>query len=263
MHAATTSIGCSLLVVTGHLKLSKLGAKENLVLIAFSSLFTLNIAISNVSLALVSVPFHQVLRSTCPIATILIYRVIYKRSYERQTYLSMIPMIVGVGLATVGDYYFTIIGFVLTLLGVFLAASKTVVSNRLMTGSLALSPLEILFRMSPLAAMQCLFYAAARGEFSDLQALVADGVFRDTFLMALASNAVMAFCLNVVSFQTNKVAGALTISVCGNLKQSFTILLGIVLFNVKVTALNGLGMLITVAGAGWYSRVELQRRSSQ
>lgn len=213
--------------------------------------------------ALVSVPFHQVLRSTCPIATILIYKIFYGREYERQTWLTMIPLILGVGLATFGDYYFTLIGFALTLLGVFLAAIKTVASNRLMTGSLKLSALEILFRMSPLAAIQCLFYAAASGEIKGLQTAYAEGAFTRPMVLALVGNAFMAFCLNIVSFQTNKVAGALTISVCGNLKQTLTILLGIVLFSVKVTPLNGLGMLITVGGAAWYSKVELDNKRKQ
>lgn len=51
---------------------------------------------------------------------------------------------------------------------------------------------------------------------------------------ALATNAIIAFMLNVVSFQTNKVAGALTLAVAGNVKQCLAILLGIVLFNVEV-----------------------------
>lgn len=49
-HATVTSIGCWLLVATGRLKLTKLGGKEHLILLAFSSLFTINIAASNVSL---------------------------------------------------------------------------------------------------------------------------------------------------------------------------------------------------------------------
>jgi hypothetical protein len=167
--------------------------------------------------------------------------------------MSMIPLIFGVALATFGDYYFTMIGFLLTFLGVILAAIKTVATNRLMTGSLALSAMEVLFRMSPLAATQCLFYAYASGEF-------AEGVFDNTFLFSILCNGFMAFSLNIVSFQTNKVAGALTVSVCGNLKQCLTILLGIVLFAVTVTPLNGVGMLITVLGAAYYSKVELDRK---
>lgn len=73
---------------------------------------------------MVSVPFHQIMRSTCPIATIMIYRWMYARTYSTATYLSMIPLIFGVVLATVGDYYFTLIGFLLTLLGVILASIK-------------------------------------------------------------------------------------------------------------------------------------------
>jgi hypothetical protein len=186
--------------------------------------------------------------------------VVYGRSYSRDTYMSMIPLIFGVALATFGDYYFTMIGFLLTFLGVILAAIKTVATNRLMTGSLALSAMEVLFRMSPLAATQCLFYAYASGEFAGFQTAVAEGAFDTTFLFSILCNGFMAFSLNIVSFQTNKVAGALTVSVCGNLKQCLTILLGIVLFAVTVTPLNGVGMLITVLGAAYYSKVELDRK---
>lgn len=36
----------------------------------------------------------------------------------------MVPLTLGVGLATYGDYYFTNVGFILTLAGVVLAAIK-------------------------------------------------------------------------------------------------------------------------------------------
>lgn len=44
----------------------------------------------------------------------------------------MIPIVAGVGLATYGDYYCTVLGFALTLLGVVLAAVKVLTPyNRL------------------------------------------------------------------------------------------------------------------------------------
>lgn len=73
---------------------------------------------------MVSVPFHQIIRASCPIFTILIYRVVFGRSYDTVTYITLLPIMFGVGLATYGDYYFTVVGFVLTFLGVFLAAVK-------------------------------------------------------------------------------------------------------------------------------------------
>ena len=52
-------------------------------------------------------------------------------------------------------------------------------------------------------------------------------------------------------------------TVCGNVKQCLTVFLGIIVFGVKVGWLNGLGMLITLAGAAWYSALELKGKSEQ
>lgn len=169
-------------------------------------------------------------------------------------------MILGVGLATYGDYYFTVLGFFLTSLGVLLSSLKTVVSNRLMTGNLALPALEILLRMSPLAALQSLVYAVSTGEASDFLAWVAEGHLMLPYGLALAGNGLLAFLLNVSSFYTNKLAGALTITVCANLKQCLTILLGVILFDVKTGVWNGVGMVVTLIGAAMYSKSELDSK---
>lgn len=73
--------------------------------------------------AMVSVPFHQIARSTTPVAAVLIYKW-FGRTYSTATYLALIPIIFGVGLSTFGDYYATVLGASLTFLGVFLAAVK-------------------------------------------------------------------------------------------------------------------------------------------
>ena len=139
-----------------------------------------------------------------------------------------------------------------------------------MTGPLALSPLEILFRMSPLAFLQAFLYSYLSGELSAFTASLKTQELTPTIILplptlnlalALAGNGLLAFVLNISSFSTNKNAGALTMTVCGNVKQSLTVLLGILIFGVRVSGLNGLGMLITLAGAGWYSVVELSSRS--
>jgi len=261
LHAGSASLGCYILLQRGHFTLTKLSFHQNTVLVLFSILFTVNIATSNVSLAMVSIPFHQIMRSTCPVFAVLIYRLRYKRVYSTETYLSLIPVVFGVGLATYGDYYFTTTGFMLTLLGVILAVIKTVATNRIMTGALALSPLETLLRMSPLAFLQAALCALLSGEVSQFRANNPEGPTR-MMLLALAGNGLLAFCLNISSFSTNKVAGALTMTVCGNIKQCLTVLLGIVLFGVKVGLLNGMGMMVALAGAGWYSLVELRSKKA-
>lgn len=85
----------------GILRVQRLDARKQCILIAFSFLFTLNIAISNVSLlvqylhetlselivqrmltltcqrSMVSIPVHQVVRATTPLLTIVLYRVLF------------------------------------------------------------------------------------------------------------------------------------------------------------------------------------------
>jgi hypothetical protein len=257
-HTTSAALGCwsILLLAPSYLKLSHVGRQEQYTLVAFSVLFTVNIAISNVSLAKVSVPFHQIVRSTTPVATILIYRWL-GRSFGTMTYVSLIPIVAGVGLSTYGDYYATLLGASLTFLGVFLAALKTVATNKLLTGSLKLPALELLLRMSPLAAVQSLLWATATGEVSAFLTFTQEGKLSKTLILALLGNGFLAFLLNVTSFQTNKLAGALTLSVCGNVKQILTVILGIVLFDVVVRPMNAFGMVVALGGAAWYSKVEL------
>lgn len=130
-----------------------------------------------------------------------------------------------------------------------------------MTGPLALPPVEFLMRMSPLAALQALACATATGELGGFRALVASGdISLPPSIASLAGNGFLAFLLNISSFNTNKLAGALTMTVCGNLKQCLTVLIGIFLFNVTVDFLNGSGMAVTMLGAAIYSKAELDNK---
>lgn len=194
-----------------------------------------------------------------PVVTIIIYWGL-GRTYSTITYLSLIPLVLGVALATLGDYYCTLAGFVLTALGVVLAAVKTIATNRLMTGRLALSPMEVLLRMSPLATIQCVLCAWLSGEVGRAHDTYVAGQFSGAFGLALVANGAVAFGLNIVSMQANKTAGALTMTVAGNVKQALTICLGIVLFSVQTGVLNGLGIGVTMAGAAFYSKVELDTK---
>ncbi|KAI9898993.1 hypothetical protein N3K66_005454 [Trichothecium roseum] len=264
LHTSFASLGTFAMMQLGYFKLSRLGRRENLALVAFSALFTANIAVSNLSLAMVSVPFYQTMRMLCPIFTLGIYRLWYGRTYSFLTYMSLLPLIIGAAMTTVGEMSFSDAGFLLTILGVVLAALKTVVTNRFMTGSLALPPVEFLMRMSPLAALQALACATATGEVGGFWAKINSGeVSLPPAIASLTGNGFLAFLLNISSFNTNKLAGALTMTVCGNLKQCLTVLLGIVLFNVVIGWLNGTGMFITMLGAAIYSKAELDNKKKK
>lgn len=133
-----------------------------------------------------------------------------------------------------------------------------------MTGSLALPPVEFLMRMAPLAALQALACALATGEVENFrQTIAASNYSTISILASLAGNGLLAFFLNISSFNTNKLAGALTMNVCANLKQCLTVLLGIFIFDISVDLVNGAGMAITLVGAAIYSKSELDNKKKK
>ncbi|KAI8876507.1 TPT-domain-containing protein [Backusella circina FSU 941] len=229
-----------------------LGKRENMIMIAFSVLYTINIAISNVSLNLVTVPFHQVVRAMTPVFTVMLSIMFLHKSYSTMTYISLCPVIFGVGFATFGDYDYTMLGFVLTVLGTVLAAIKTVVTNRVQVGKLKLHPLDLLLRMSPLAFIQTMMYSYITGEMEMVSEFVQTR-FSWSLFFALLINGVIAFFLNVVSFTANKKTSALTMTVAGNVKQVLSIILAVIIFNLTITYMNLLGILLTLAGGAWYT----------
>lgn len=181
-------------------------------------------------------------RATSPVFTVLISIFKYGEAYSTAVYLSLIPVIVGVGFATYGDYYCTPLGFLLTLLGALSAAVKTVVTNRIQTGSRRLSALEILYRMGPLAFGQGIFYAYTSGELAGFRRELLKGNLTMSASLLLFANGLVALGLNVMSFTANKKTGPLTMTVAANVKQILTIILSTVIFKLHVGAWNAFGM---------------------
>ena len=139
-----------------------------------------------------------------------------------------------------------------------------------MTGSLALPSMELLFRMSPLAAIQSFLFATLSGELPIFAQSMLDRTHDLSFLATgvtialLCGNGFLAFVLNVSSFQTNKIAGALTVTVAGNLKQACTLALGIIVFgDFTLNPLNGVGIILVLAGCAFFSKAELDSKAKR
>ncbi|WAQ82225.1 hypothetical protein PtA15_2A542 [Puccinia triticina] len=261
IHTLAGTLGTQIAHANRLFTAARLSRNHSLILLAFSILYTVNIAVSNLSLHLVTVPFHQVVRATTPLFTIILSIIYFNKSYPFETYLSLFIVVLGVGLSTYGDYGWTLPGLLLTLLGTILASFKTVVTNIIQVGRLRLNPLDLLMRMSPLAFIQCILYAYLTGEIQRLHLFAQDHLDRRK-LLALAINGVIAFGLNVVSFTANKKTSALTMTVAANVKQVLTILSAIMIFKLVISPMNLLGILITLIGGGYYAKIELERKYS-
>lgn len=152
-------------------------------------------------------------------------------------------------------------GFFLTVLGAVLASIKTIVTNRVQVGRLKLNPLDLLFRMSPLAFVQCIIYAYVTGELEKVREFSSENM---TYNLAttLLFNGLIAFGLNIVSFTANKKTSALTMTVAGNVKQVLSIILSVIIFDYAINSTNAFGIILTLFGGGWYGFVELSLKKN-
>ncbi|KAJ3173434.1 UAA transporter [Geranomyces variabilis] len=298
IHTLCGTLGCYLCAATGLFVPARLGRREKYVMAAFSVLYTVNIAISNVSLNLVTVPFHQVVRSTVPLFTIFLSTLCLSKHYSHAIYLSLLPIVFGVVLATTADYNYTLLGLLLTLLGTMLAAVKTIVTNIVQVGELRLHPLDLLLRMSPLACVQTVLWAVATGEAREVVAwlmmatmsghndnagnamaaaapnggggMASSGRHHPAggnhagwvTALALLVNGALAFGLNVASFVANRRTSALTMCVAGNVKQVLSIILSVAIFQLHITTTNAGGILITLLGGIYYTYVDYREKNS-
>ncbi|ORY52901.1 TPT-domain-containing protein, partial [Rhizoclosmatium globosum] len=237
--------------------------KDQLIVLLFSFLYTANIAFSTISMSMVSLAFHQIVRSMNPVVTLgmeFLFLGKWRQGVPSDIVSSLGVIIFGVGLATLGDYEFTLAGFLMTFLGTILSALKGITTHTLLAGNgLQFHPIELIWRMSGLSFLQCLYMSYTNGEVDRFLFWL-----NPTWLyVALAVNGIMAFFVNYVSFSANKKVGALSIAVAGNVKQVMILVISVWVFGFSIALVNGCGIFMTLVGGAWYSMIGVAAKKAK
>ncbi|KAL8143338.1 hypothetical protein V2J09_016370 [Rumex salicifolius] len=264
---------------------------------ALSLIFCASVVSGNVSLKFLPVSFNQAIGATTPFFTaVFAYLITFKRE-AWLTYITLIPVVTGVVIASGGEPSFHLFGFIMCICATAARALKSVVQGILLSSEgEKLNSMNLLLYMAPIAVV---FLLPATLIMEKNVVGIAIALARDDIRIVwyLIFNSSLAYFVNLTNFLVTKHTSALTlqaflcdvfpcaetrflvlthlcyqlllltqsiyvgIQVLGNAKGAVAVVVSILIFKNPVSVTGMLGYLLTVIGVVLYSEAKKRSKS--
>ena len=259
-HMAMCSILSFLVRTLGIVPKQHLVSGKHLVKVGvLAAVFVVSVVGGNVSLQFIPVSFNQAIGSSTPFFTAWLSMCILRQKETNAVYLTLVPIVFGVVLASRVEPLFHLTGFLACITATFARALKSVLQGLILSDeSEKLDSLNLLMYMSPISLL-LLSAAVIFLEPDAFEALFSHGTESNNFYFFLAINCILAFCVNLTNFLVTKCTSPLTLQVLGNAKGAVAVIMSILIFRNPVSPFGMLGYSITVIGVFTYS--EAKKRS--
>ncbi|XP_042510519.1 probable sugar phosphate/phosphate translocator At3g11320 [Macadamia integrifolia] len=223
---------------------------------ALSLVFCASVVSGNVSLRFLPVSFNQAVGATTPFFTALFAYIMTVKRESWLTYVTLIPVVTGVIIASGGEPSFHLFGFIMCVGATAARALKSVLQGILLSSEgEKLNSMNLLLYMAPIAVV-FLLPAALIMEENVVGITLALARDDSKILWYLLFNSALAYFVNLTNFLVTKHTSALTLQVLGNAKGAVAVVVSILIFRNPVSVTGMLGYSLTVMGVILYSEVK-------
>lgn len=225
---------------------------------ALGIIFCLSVVGGNVSLKYLPVSFNQAVGATTPFFTAVFAYLMTLKRESWLTYVTLIPVVTGVIIASGGEPSFHLFGFIMCISATAARALKTVLQGILLSSEgEKLNSMNLLMYMAPVAAM-FLLPAVLIMEKDVVGITIALAKQDVEFLWYLIFNSSLAYFVNLTNFLVTKHTSALTLQVLGNAKGAVAVVVSILIFRNPVSVTGMSGYTLTVIGVILYNEAKRQ-----
>lgn len=212
-------------------------------IIPVAACFAVSLVLSNKAYIYLSVSYIQMLKAFTPVAVLAFsFFAGLEKSSAMEFYIVSL-ICIGVALTSVGETYFSVMGFSFQVLAIFAESTRLVLTNILMK-ELKLDPLSSLYYIAPPCAfaigLACLIF-----EFNDLPF---ERMLTPEFAIVMGVNGAVAFTLNVAVVLLIGNTSALILTLAGIFKDILLVALSVLLFGSPVTFLQYIGYAVALLG---------------
>eukprot|EP00579_Thalassiosira_antarctica_P000779 CAMPEP_0201867960 /NCGR_PEP_ID=MMETSP0902-20130614/2032_1 /ASSEMBLY_ACC=CAM_ASM_000551 /TAXON_ID=420261 /ORGANISM="Thalassiosira antarctica, Strain CCMP982" /LENGTH=405 /DNA_ID=CAMNT_0048393233 /DNA_START=57 /DNA_END=1274 /DNA_ORIENTATION=- len=207
-----------------------------------------------------AISFTHILKATEPVWSALIMAICFKEYLPIPVYLSLVPILGGVGLASAKELSFSWLALTAGLISAVTSAMKAILSKKVLDGKPLgenLTPANMFAVLTILGFLFILpFSLAIEGPAQVTAAFTAalnNGYTKKELFKLLSVSGFLYYLYNEVAFLALQEVAPVTHAVTNTVKRVVIILASVLVFRNPVSKLGAIGSGIAIAGAMFYS----------